>query len=59
MPVQSIVPFGMVLRNLAGCQYVRSSNPFATGLGNLYSCQHSSGGRQARRSADEERSCLL
>ena len=47
MPVQSIVPFGMVLRNLAGCQYVRSSNSFAAGLGNLTSCQHSSGGRQA------------
>ena len=57
MPVQSIVPFGMVLRNLAGCQHVRSSNSFATGLGNLTSCQHSGGG--GRRSADEERSCLL
>ena len=47
MPVQSIVTFEMVLRILAGCQYVRSSNSFATGLGNLTSCQHSSGGRQA------------
>ena len=47
MPVQSIVPFGMVLRNFAGCQYVRSSNSFAAGLGNLTSCQHCNGGRQA------------
>ena len=47
MPVQSTVPFGMVLSNHAGCQYVRSSNSFAAGLGNLTSCQHSGGGRKA------------
>ena len=47
MPVQSIVPFWMVLRNLTGCQYVRSSNSFAAGLGSLTSCQHCSGGRKA------------